>query len=98
MTFFVGKHGICECCNETGLAVVAAVSQAQEGGEDAGDDEDRQQDDEGRREGGSRHADVALQVRGSADCMVVSAVLPAPHEGSAGPPGTHPLPCHFRPL
>ena len=40
MSFFVGKHGVCECCNERGLAVVTAVAETEEGGEEAGDDED----------------------------------------------------------
>lgn len=51
MTFFVGKHGVCEGCNEGGLPVVAAVAQAQEGGEDTRDDEDGEEDDEGGGEG-----------------------------------------------
>ena len=64
MSLFVSEHGVCECCNEACLAVVAPVPQAEEGGEDAGDDEDRQQDDQRGREGGGGHADVALRRKG----------------------------------
>ena len=47
----MGEDGVGEGGNEGDVAVVAAVPQAEEGRQEAGDDQDPQQDDQRCREG-----------------------------------------------
>ena len=62
MSLLVGKHRVDKCCDEAGVSVVAPVTEAEEGWEEAGDDEDGEQDDQGRGEGRCWHTDIALEM------------------------------------